>query len=290
MVRSADRRPQGHQSALRRRIRIDLCFVGTPFRGWQAQKRGLTVQDALETALLKVDAQASRPLGCSRTDSGVHARRFTAHVDVAATRRLDQLLKGLNANLPPVVRVLRIAHVVADFHARYQSLGKTYRYFLHMGPVVPPPIAPFVWQWQGPLDEVSVVAAAKWFEGEHDFSAFTTAEGRERSVTRTITRCRVERQGQLLAFTVEGPSFLHRMVRCITGALAAAGTGRLSRISIERALAGDTSVLIHALPAQGLHLWDVHYPAVATLESHGEWPEAPGWVLEAPKEGPRSVL
>lgn len=275
----ADRRPTGH-AASSRRLRLDLSFVGTSFRGWQAQKKGLTVQDALETALRKVEAQATRPLGCSRTDSGVHARRFNAHVDVAASRRLEQLLKGLNTNLPPDIRIHRIAHVVADFHARYQSLGKTYRYFLYMDHVVPPPLAPFVWQWQGPLNEKAMGEASQLFLGEHDFSAFTTAEGRERNCARTIRTCGVERRGPLLVLTVEGPSFLHRMVRCIAGALTGVGTGRLSQVSVERALRGDPGAIIQALPAQALHLWEVHYPEVPSQDIYGEWPEPPSWIFE----------
>lgn len=268
-----------HRAAAPRRLRLDLAFVGTPFRGWQSQARGATVQDALEAALRAVEAGASRPVGCSRTDAGVHARRYTAHVEVSAQRRPDQLLKGLNANLPPEVRVYRATSVGEDFHARYACTGKVYRYVLHMGPVVPPPLAPFVWMWQGPLEEAAMAQAAGLFLGEHDFSAFTTAEGRAKTTLRTIRSLKITRRGPLLEIVVEGPSFLHRMVRCMAGALAAVGTGRLERRHLERALSGDTSVLLHALPAQALHLWEVAYPAGAEGDTFGGWPEAPSWPL-----------
>jgi len=274
------RKPRASRSAPERRVRLDLSYAGTGYRGWQSQARGATVQDVLESALRSVQAGAGRPVGCSRTDAGVHARRFTAHVDLTAGRRPDQLLKGLNAALPPEVRVHRVGEVSAEFHARYGCTGKTYRYFLHLGPVVPPPLAPFVWMWQGTLDEGAMREAAALFAGEHDFSAFTTAEGRERTTSRTLTDCRWERRGPLLVLTVEGPSFLHRMVRCIAGALAAVGTGRLDGRHLSRALAGDTSVLLHALPSQALHLWEVRYPEAAESETYGRWPEAPSWVLE----------
>jgi len=276
------RKPRGSRPAPGRRVRLDLSFVGTGFRGWQSQAKGATVQDALEAALRSIQVGAGRPVGCSRTDSGVHARRFTAHVDLEAGRRPDQLLKGLNAALPPEVRVHRAGDAPGEFHARFGCAGKTYRYFLHLGPVVPPPLAPFVWMWQGPLDEGAMREAAALFPGEHDFSAFTTAEGRERTTLRTLTACSWERRGPLFVLTVEGPSFLHRMVRCIAGALAAAGTGRLDDRHLSRALAGDTSVLLHALPAQALHLWEVRYPEGGQEpQPYGQWPELPSWVLES---------
>jgi tRNA pseudouridine38-40 synthase len=190
-------------------------------------------------------------------------------------------MKGLNTALPPEIRVYRAAEVPSEFHARYACTGKTYRYFLHMGPVVPPPLAPFVWMWQGPLEERAMAEAAGLFLGEHDFSAFTTAEGRERNIRRTLTACGLERRGPLLVLTVEGPSFLHRMVRCIAGAITAAGTGRLERRHLSAALAGDTSVLLHALPSQALHLWEVWYPEDAGDGSCAGWPGAPSWVLES---------
>ena len=54
-------------------IRLTLAYDGTDFAGWQHQKNGLSVQEALETALGKI---VGRPVACraaGRTDAGVHA-------------------------------------------------------------------------------------------------------------------------------------------------------------------------------------------------------------------------
>lgn len=275
------RRSARREPAEPRRLRLDLSFVGAPFRGWQAQAKGPTVQDALESALRAIQVGASRPVGCSRTDAGVHARRFVAHVDVTGRRTCEQVLKGLDHALSEALRVHRVAVVPGDFHARYACLRKRYRYFLHLGPVAPPALAPYLWSWQGPLDLDRMAHAARLFEGEHDFARFTTAEGREKNTLRSLDLCRAERRGPLLVLTVAGRSFLHRMVRCVAGALVAVGSGRLEEGDVARALAGERKgPHLHALPAQGLHLWDLEYPETDAQEAYGRWPEPPAWVLE----------
>jgi len=274
------RREAPERPALRpgqRRLRLDLAFLGTGYRGWQTQARGTTVQGLVDEALRKIAHRGSRVLGCSRTDSGVHARRFTAHVDTALDRPLPAILKGLNANLPPDVRVYRAGWARSDFHARYSSTGKSYRYHLYEAPVLPPALAPYVWQWHGELDEAAMAAAAQLFVGEHDFAAFTTADGREKNTTRTVTECRWERRGPLLVLHVAGPSFLHRMVRCMGGMLVSVGTGRLSETHLRHALSGSLSgPQIPALPAQGLTLWRVDFPKnQEPAELFGAYPEGP---------------
>lgn len=260
-----------------RRLRLDLSFLGTRFKGWQSQTRGVTVQDVFDDALRKIAHRGARVLGCSRTDAGVHARRFAAHVETSLDRPLPAILKGLNANLPPEVRVYRAGWASADFHARYSSTGKAYRYHLYEALVLPPALAPFVWQWHGELDEAAMADAARLFLGEHDFSAFTTGDGREKNTLRTVSECRWERRGPLLVLHVSGPSFLHRMVRCIAGMLVAVGSGRLSQADVRHALSGALDgPQIPALPAQGLTLWRVDYPKnLEPSEVAGSYPEGP---------------
>ena len=260
-----------------------MAFVGTDLAGWQAQARGTTVQGLVDEALKAIGHRGARVVGCSRTDAGVHARLFTAHVDASMDRPLEAVLKGLNANLPPQVRVYRVHRVPGAFHARFSCSGKSYRYHLFTAGVAPPHLAPYVWVWQGPLDGAAMERAAQAFVGEHDFAALTTREGRERNTRRSVTQCGWERRGSLLILHVTGPSFLHRMVRCMGGAMVAAGTGRLGLAQIERALAGDLSgPQIPALPAQGLALWEARFEgAPAPTETAGVLPDTPLFPLEA---------
>jgi len=259
------------------RLRLDLAFVGTQLCGWQSQARGTTVQGLVDGALRAIGHAGARTVGCSRTDSGVHARLFTAHVETDLDRALGAVLNGLNANLPPQVRVYRVSRPAQGFHARYSCTLKRYRYHLYTGGTVPPSIEPFVWPWHGRIGEEALRESAELFVGEHDFAALTTADGRERNTQRTLTECRWEDRGPLLVLHVTGRSFLHRMVRCMAGAMVAAGTGRVSLPALRSALAGDcTGPQIPALPAQGLTLWEVEYPGEGPEpESAGEIPDGP---------------
>jgi tRNA pseudouridine38-40 synthase len=255
---------------------MDLAFVGTPFRGWQSQAKGTTVQDLLDRALRAVGHRGPRPVGCSRTDAGVHARLYAAHAEDVPPRAASAILQGLNANLPPEVRIYRASRVHSDFHARFSCAGKTYRYHLYTGPAVPPFLAPFSWAWRGPLDRSAMAEGAELMRGTHDFAAFTTAEGRAKRTELTVDGVRWQEEGPLLVLGVEGRAFLHRMVRCMAGALVAMGTGRLSAGDLRRALGGDLSgPQIPALPAQGLTLWEVRYPSVPEHDVAGSIPEGP---------------
>lgn len=284
MMRRASRtvsRGELSQAPAPRRLRLDLSFVGTRLHGWQSQAKGKTGQDELEAALASIQTGHSKLMGCSRTDSGVHARRFCAHVDVSQRRSCEQVLKGLNAALPPEIRLHRVSAVSSEFHARFACSGKTYKYFLYLDPVAPPALAPYLWAWQGQLDTARMAKAASLLEGEHDFTLFTTADGRERNTRRTVTSCRVSINGPLLIINVQGPSFLHRMVRCMAGALTAIGSGRLAESDLLAALTGNShGITVHALPAQALHLWDIAYPTAEPAETYGDWPRPPSWVFE----------
>ena len=271
----------GIPAHLTRRLRLDLAFVGTGLSGWQAQKNDSTLQDFLDDALKAIGHEGRRAVGCSRTDAGVHARAFTAHVDTDLDRPSKALLFGLNAHLPAAVRIYRAGWVGGDFHARYSCTGKTYRYNIYRDPVVPPFLAPYVLRWKGALNAELMDLASCAFLGEHDFALFTTAYGRTRNTVRTITQCRVEERGPLLVLRVSGPSFLHRMVRLIGGALVAAGTGKMDPGLIPAMLSGHPpGCQVPALPAGGLVLFDIAYPPDAEpKEAFGRLPEETSFPL-----------
>ena len=264
-----------------RRLRLDLAFDGTGLSGWQSQRGDTTLQDLLDDALCAIGHEGTRIVGCSRTDAGVHARAFAAHVDTNLDRPGEALLNGLNAHLPPSVRVYRVGTAGAGFHARYSCTGKTYRYHLYRDPVVPPFLSPWVLRWKGRLDTGIMERASRVFTGEHDFALFTTAYGRTRNTVRTVTECRIEERGPLLVLHVSGVSFLHRMVRLIGGALMAAGTGRLDIERIPAMLRGvEPGLQIPALPARGLVLWNVEYPSdVEPAGAAGGLPAEAGFPL-----------
>jgi len=260
-----------------KKYRLDLSFVGTPFKGWQSQAGGGTVQDLITDALEAIGHEGKRPVGCSRTDAGVHARAFTAHVACTFDRSPEAVLRGLNANLPPEIRVFGVRVLRVSFHARYDAASKAYRYFVYRDPVVPPPLHPFVSHWCGALHRQALEEAAAFFEGEHDYSAFTTAEGRKRETRRTVDRCAWTFGDALWTLEVRGRSFLHRQVRCMAGALLGVGSGRIDAGSLETALSGGEAPPFPALPGRGLTLWDVQYPHAEYEEEYDSGMVPEGW-------------
>lgn len=279
------------------RIKIDLSFAGTHFRGFQIQSREKTVQGEIESALGKIGF-FPKMVGCSRTDGGVHARRFTAHCgDARPARECGEILRGLNSNLPDGIRVFSVSRVGPEFHARYSCLEKTYRYFIYLGESPPPPAAPFIEALRPAFSAGRMAEALPLFAGEHDFRAFTTTDGRRSNTVRNISSAAVLAAGPAVCIEIRGRSFLHRMVRFIAGALVCYSREKVSADFLRSALSGGEEHLpFPALPAQGLHLWDVVYGETEASEKSGEqcplalWPfESIGLatVGRAPLQGPR---
>ena len=52
---------------------IQIEYVGTNYVGWQSQKNGKSIQDAIEIALKKILKTKVKIIGSGRTDKGVHA-------------------------------------------------------------------------------------------------------------------------------------------------------------------------------------------------------------------------
>jgi len=251
------------------RIKIDLSFVGTGFNGFQLQKKGRTVQGELESALDEIGFPP-KTVGCSRTDGGVHARRYTAHcADHEPGRKCSEILKGLNRNLPETILANAVSRAAPGFHARYSSLEKTYRYFIYVGDAAPPPVAPFVNEMRRQASAKKMTEILPLFIGELDFRAFTTSDGRKTNTVRGISSAAVLALEPLICIEIRGRSFLHRMVRFIAGALVAYSREKVTAGFLASALAGREDVLpFPAMPAMGLHLWDVDYGDLKTSEKY----------------------
>jgi tRNA pseudouridine38-40 synthase len=263
------------------KIKLDLSFAGTNFRGFQSQRKGHTVQDALEAALGKIGF-SPKLTGCSRTDGGVHARNYVAHFqDVKPERSCRDVLRGLRSNLPEDILVKSASRVDGEFHARYSCVEKTYRYYLFLGDAVPPPAAPYVARIFPALSVEAMCEILPVFLRERDFKAFTTSEGRKSNTVREINAISLFVSEPLLCVEIKGRSFLHRMVRFMAGALLACSRGKVSKDFLENALSGNEDFLpFPALAAHGLHLWDVKYEAPIVSEEYKDACPVKLWPFE----------
>lgn len=82
------------------RIKLTVCYDGTLYCGWQRQKNGFTVQEALEQAVETLTGEKVAVTGSGRTDSGVHAKGQVAHFDTNSTIPAEKFYLALNPLLP----------------------------------------------------------------------------------------------------------------------------------------------------------------------------------------------
>jgi len=262
------------------RIRIDVAYDGTDFKGWARQPGLRTVQETLELALttaLRVPSVAATCAG--RTDAGVHARGQVVHVDVdeadvvASAGRstdppLDALARRLNGILPADLRVRRVVAAPDGFDARFSALWRRYAYRVADGET-DPLTRNHVLTWGRPLDVDAMNRAAKELLGLHDFAAF--CKKREGATTiRTLLDLAWEREGGLIVGSVRADAFCHSMVRALVGCLIAVGEGRHPVEWAGQVLAGQSRGGIIVVPPHGLTLEEVGYPADDDLAAQAE--------------------
>ena len=244
------------------RIALGLEYDGSGFLGWQTQPGGGTVQDALEGALAQIAGHPVRAQCAGRTDTGVHALAQVAHFDTEVDRPDNAWVKGVNAHLPRAVSMRWAKRVPDDFHARFSATVRRYEYVL-----VNRPTRLGVWDGRAgwfhlALDEARMREAAALLVGEHDFSAFRSAECQAASPVRTLRRLEIRRDGEVLRFSLEANAFLHHMVRNIVGALVYVGKGKYPPAWMAEVLAGrDRAKAAPTFGPQGLYLAGIAYDA-----------------------------
>ena len=208
------------------RIAVGIEYDGSAFCGWQTQPSGCSIQDAFERALKVVAGATVASVCAGRTDAGVHALGQVAHFDVTVKRPLSAWVRGVNSHLPDSVAVTWAREVAGDFHARYCAHARIYRYLLLNRRERPGLFRGRVGWYHHPLDLDAMRDAARCLAGEHDFSAFRSAECQARSVVRRMQEISIHREGALVTMDFCANAFLHNMVRIIVGCLTEVGSGK----------------------------------------------------------------
>lgn len=250
-----------------RYFKLTIAYDGTDFHGWQIQAGKPTIQGEIAGVLERLTGERIQLHGSGRTDAGVHALGQVASFRSHSALAPAEFQRALNALLPPAIRIVAAEEVGPDFNARWSALGKTYRYRLYRGKVVPPFLWRYVLHYPFPLEEDRMREAAAHFVGLHDFSSFAASTGsedddRERTREREIFSAELVRtpDQEELVFTVSGRSFLRYMVRKMVGTLLDVGRGRLTPDDIlrlyelkDRSKSGPTA------PPQGLVMVEVRH-------------------------------
>jgi tRNA pseudouridine38-40 synthase len=243
------------------RYALGIEYEGTGFSGWQRLSQGASVQGALESALTFVAAHPVEVVCAGRTDAGVHASGQVVHFDSDAPRSDYAWLMGGNSRLPASVAILWVQPVAVEFHARFSARARRYRYRLLNRRVRPGLLARFQAWESRPLDAAAMQLAAQDLRGEHDFSAFRTAQCQAPNPRRDLQEISVRREGEELLIEVQANAFLHHMVRNIVGSLMLVGRGERPVEWIGEVLRGrDRSVAGPTAPAAGLTFLGPRYP------------------------------
>ena len=152
--------------------RLTIAYDGSRFFGWERQPDKDTIQGKLEAVLGALQGHPVNVIGAGRTDAGVHARAMTANVVLDVTETPDALRDYLNRYLPDAIAVREVKEAAPRFHARYNALGKTYRYTCHTGPVKPVFDRKYVTLLDYDPDVEKMRQAAAYLLGENDFASF----------------------------------------------------------------------------------------------------------------------
>ena len=243
-----------------RNLRLDLCYDGTRYRGWQRLPgKDDTIQGKLETTLSRILGEPIEISGSGRTDAGVHARGQVANFHCESTMPATEILENLRRYLPEDIGIYSCREVSARFHARLNAKEKTYCYRIWNSELPCVFERRFAAQMPEKLDLEAMERAAALLCGEHDFSAFCGNAKMKKSTVRYIRRIEFVRTGEELQIFFTGNGFLHNMVRILVGTLVEVGRGERSVDSIPGLFGGKRAEAGFLAPPQGLCLMEVFY-------------------------------
>ena len=243
-----------------RNLRLDLCYDGTRYRGWQRLSgTDNTIQGKVETALSRILDESIEISGSGRTDAGVHARGQVANFHCESNMRAEEILENLRRYLPEDIGIYSCKEVSTRFHARLNAKEKTYQYRIWNSDAPCVFDRRFVAIFPEKLNIAAMEDAAAHLIGEHDFSAFCGNPKFKKSTVRFVRSVEIVRVGHEIRILVTGNGFLHSMVRIIVGTLIEAGRGERSADSIPALFGAKRAEAGFLAPAQGLCLQEVFY-------------------------------
>lgn len=236
-------------------------YDGTNYHGYQIQPEVSTIQKSIEDALWQITGEEISVNGCSRTDAGVHAVEYACSFMTNSPIPAERFHIVLNNKLPDDIRALSCLEVNKDFHARFDTKSKTYRYKIDCSKEPEVFTRNYEWQIKTKLNVSLMQEACKYFIGEKDFKSFMTSGAQVESTVRTIFSLEViDKHDDHVEIYIKANGYLYNMVRIITGTLVNVGLMRYSPEYVNEIIsacnrdkAGPTA------PPQGLSLYKVEY-------------------------------
>ena len=243
------------------RYKLTIEYCGAGLVGWQRQADGLSVQEALETAIRDFCGAGVTVFGAGRTDAGVHALAQIAHVDLPREAAPEVIRSAVNYHLRPhTISVLAVEPVAPDFDARRSATARHYLYRMLNRRAPPALERGRVWHVAAPLDLAAMQEGARHLVGHHDFSTFRDSLCQAKSPVKTLDALELAREGDEIHIAAQARSFLHHQVRNMAGTLKLVGLGRWQPEDVARALAArDRRAGGPTAPAAGLTLIAIRY-------------------------------
>ncbi|MBR4017225.1 MAG: tRNA pseudouridine(38-40) synthase TruA [Oscillospiraceae bacterium] len=243
-----------------RNIRLDLCYEGTRYRGWQRLSgTDNTIQAKLEQTLSRILGEEIEVSASGRTDAGTHAKMQVVNFHCESEMPCEKILSELRRYLPEDIGIYSCRNVSPRFHARLNAKEKTYIYRIWNSDAPCVFERKFVLIDPRELDMDAMIKGAGYFLGEHDFAAFCAQSKTKKSTIRYIRRLEIQRIGNEIIFTVTGNGFLHHMVRIMVGTLLEVGRGERQPENILQLFAAKRADAGALVPACGLCLVEVEY-------------------------------
>ena len=243
-----------------RNLRLDICYDGTRYRGWQRLPgKDDTIQGKIETALSRILGESIEISGSGRTDAGVHAEGQVANFHCESKMPAERILAELRRYLPEDIGIISCREVSERFHARLNAREKTYRYRIWNSEKPCVFQRRFVTVMPEHLDVAAMNRAAQYFVGSHDFSAFCGNPKFKKSTVREVYSVEVKALGDEIQIIARGEGFLYNMVRIMVGTLVEVGRGERPEDSIPALFGGKRAEAGYLVPPQGLCLMEVKY-------------------------------
>lgn len=240
-----------------------LQYNGKNYHGWQVQPNANSIQETLQICFSNLLKQNIQIIGCGRTDTGVHARRYVAHfyADNMTDEEMNRLIGKINIYLPIDIKIFEIKKVATEFNARFDAVSRTYKYYI--AKTKQPFNSDFSWFYPAKLDLQQMNVVSSLLCNYSDFTSFSKVNTQVNNFECEIYYAQWEENEDYLIFTIKANRFLRNMVRCIVGTLIDVGRGK---ISIEEFCgiieAKDRRKAGFSAEAKGLFLEDVEYKSI----------------------------
>ncbi len=244
-----------------RNIALILSYDGSNYHGWQSQSNAVSVQDTITAAASSLFNESIKITGCGRTDTGVHAKYYVATTRTTSSVPIAKIPYALNSMLPSDIAIKNAIEVDDDFHPVHSCIEKEYTYYIYTNQLRDPFLDKTMLHYRYPVDIEKIREASMHFVGTHDFASMRSLGTPVKSTVRTIHKCDIIQNSNIISIAISANGFLYNMARTIVGTLLDVASGKTTPNDVEFILkSGDRALAGATAPAHALFMTNVVYP------------------------------